>query len=366
MGIKITDGGGGTTFSHNVETLTDNKALADGDAIVQILTPSGINRNVTLPATGALTPLFIIKNQALPSTDLALNLYNYSAQVLDSVYPDCVKIYAWDGTAWTAVSPASGRAGSGAANTGLGYKAHPRDEGVAIGTLADSDGGVAVGKSATGNDGTAVGVSSTASTGAVAVGNNADGNSNYATAVGAYSSAANKGTALGNNAEADLWLSVALGWESIADRANSITKNVSRFTGQFSRIGLQGFFGRYAAEAEPSWRQVYCEEQYTQHCLIPEKCLVQFTGTFLALDTNMNCAEYSVDALIKRDGANNTTLISQSVTALHEDVAGWNLQITADDVNEALKVEFMGNDSDTANYQVTVVGCLRFTQVYYS
>ena len=51
------------------------------------------------------------------------------------------------------------------------------------------------------------------------------------------------------------------------------------------------------------------------------------------------------------------------MTTDFEDIAGWDVQVTADDTNEALKIEFMGNDSDAANYatKVSIVG--RYTEV---
>ena len=73
-------------------------------------------------------------------------------------------------------------------------------------------------------------------------------------------------------------------------------------------------------------------------------------------------ASYRVEGIIKRVG-NTTTMVSDSsVAAFYEGDAAWNIRATADDVNDSLKIEVLGNTGQTIRWLCH----LRIWQVTYT
>ena len=66
-------------------------------------------------------------------------------------------------------------------------------------------------------------------------------------------------------------------------------------------------------------------------------------------------AYYELKGLIKRDGASNTTLVgSVTKTVLAEDDATWDVDVTADDTNEALDIAVTGGTGDNVRWVATI------------
>ncbi len=70
-------------------------------------------------------------------------------------------------------------------------------------------------------------------------------------------------------------------------------------------------------------------------------------------NTNNDCAMYKFTGAIKRDGANNTVLVGSS--PIKEEIAendlAWDVNITADDVNEALVIKVIGDAANTVSWK---------------
>jgi hypothetical protein len=88
----------------NVETLTDNKALTDDDCPIQYLTPSGANRDVTLPDEATSNHKFIIMNPT--GTSYSLVVKNYAGSTLSTLAAGGIAVFYSTGTEYATTSSA--------------------------------------------------------------------------------------------------------------------------------------------------------------------------------------------------------------------------------------------------------------------
>ena len=76
-----------------------------------------------------------------------------------------------------------------------------------------------------------------------------------------------------------------------------------------------------------------------------------FRITVVARDNVANeGAMYTFEGLIKRDGAGNTVLSVCNKTIVWEDDVNWDCAVTADDVNESLKIEVTGDGANITQW----------------
>jgi hypothetical protein len=94
----------------------------------------------------------------------------------------------------------------------------------------------------------------------------------------------------------------------------------------------------------------------TSRFVISANTAWSFTALLIARNnTNNNTSGYEFKGVIKRDGANNTTIVGSVVkTVLAEDDSTTDANCTADDTNEALQFTFTGVNSQTYRAVVTV------------
>jgi hypothetical protein len=93
----------------------------------------------------------------------------------------------------------------------------------------------------------------------------------------------------------------------------------------------------------------------SNRCVLQAKNVLSFRGQAVAYRSNYaGSARWTIEGLIKRDGSNNTTLVGVTATLTHSDGTGNTLvlTITADDTNEALRVQVTGNASETWTWGV--------------
>jgi len=110
----------------------------------------------------------------------------------------------------------------------------------------------------------------------------------------------------------------------------------------------------------PFWHLLMTPERWT----LEAETTVGFTVTVVGRNSDgSKCAMYKRMVLIERDDSNNTAIVGavQTLGTDIEDDANWDVQITADDTNEALKIEVhaANNDGDvrwTAHVQAQVCG----------
>jgi hypothetical protein len=93
----------------------------------------------------------------------------------------------------------------------------------------------------------------------------------------------------------------------------------------------------------------------SNRCVLQAKNTLKFRGQAVAFRSDYSgSAGWDITGLIKRDGSNNTTLAGVTATLTHSDGTGNTLvlTITADDTNEALRVQVTGNASETWTWGV--------------
>jgi hypothetical protein len=222
---------------------------------------------------------------------------------------------------------------------------------------------------------------------ATAFGRNAtaSGASNPCTFGDTSTASANSTSAFGNNSSASASSSSAFGRNASANSSDAMALGAFSSTNSFSWLVALGNFltgRRYGAFAykydtttsagtNPSLNgekiafsgtttnatitEIFLRGVSSNRCVLQAKNVLSFKGQAVAYRSDYTgSARWSIEGLIKRDGSNNTTLIGVTATLTHSDGTGNTLvlTITADDTNEALKVEVTGNASETWTWGV--------------
>jgi hypothetical protein len=90
-------------FASNTETLSGDKTLVVGDAVIQRLDPDGADRNVNLPAEGLSTNLlFFIYNDANGAGE-DLTVKDDTPATIVTLGPGMGMLFTCDGTSWVAI-----------------------------------------------------------------------------------------------------------------------------------------------------------------------------------------------------------------------------------------------------------------------
>ena len=87
------------------------------------------------------------------------------------------------------------------------------------------------------------------------------------------------------------------------------------------------------------------------------KSAYTFRAQIVAFDyTNYKAKSWEITGLIRRDNSNNTVLIASTVSVIAADTeaATWDARITADDTNEALKLEVYGEAGKTIRFTANI------------
>jgi hypothetical protein len=111
----------------------------------------------------------------------------------------------------------------------------------------------------------------------------------------------------------------------------------------------------YCSTSNNSITELFLRDTPSNRCVLQAKNVLSFRGQAVAYrSTYAGSARWSIEGLIKRDGSNNTTLVGVTATLTHSDGTGNTLvlTITADDTNEALRVQVTGNASETWTWGV--------------
>lgn len=338
--------GPGGLYGINVETLAGNKTLTPGtDEIHQYLDPDTSNRVITLAtATASAGDRFVIRNTRSHINSQYLQI-KQGGTTLDYAYCNEIKHYIFDGTYWLSAANGVGDVYSASRYAfGLGYNTKIQNYGTSFGGLAISNTyGVAVGYTSSGYTyGAAVGAYAEADSDGVAIGYTSDGVS-YGTAVG-YSTDTNQNR-----------YSVAIGAYSEAERVGELARNIGEDADQENNITQGGWEGQIAGGAGAT--EIYTGYG-TSRFTIRASSVLAFTMIITARDNTADeVARYSVnDGLIKRDGANNTTMVLCTVNTDYEDDAAWDCSVTADDANEALIVTVTGDGANITQWVAVMNG----------
>jgi len=103
--------------------------------------------------------------------------------------------------------------------------------------------------------------------------------------------------------------------------------------------------------------EIYCGSASGQRFTIKPSSVISFTLQVVARDnTSGDCAVYHFKGGIKRDGSNNTVLMATTKDTVQEDDSTWDVAVTANDTNEALKITVTGDASNTVKWAARLDG----------
>ena len=366
----------------NIETLSDNKTLVAGtDATVQFLNANGATRNITLQTTGSPTvgKTFTIGCRTTHAT-YHLDIYS-GATKIDEVYgqetnPDTsgLKKYMFDGTNWVGVYPGSA---SSATQTSLSLgrlskASNDRTTAFGVSAVAAGDDSTAIGNAAVTTAASSVSIGSNSSVGqqSVNVGNSGSvqsvgaalgynvtlGGSGYNVGIGSSTEATTFSTVVGqgakdNNKTNDL----LLGRASQANRVGETSTCHDFDTNKYSR----SVFCPYKETTDATPVEIGAIGTATNKLTVLANSAFMFDATVIAYDLTGSLGRtWRLEGGIKRDGANNTTLIGTvvktDISTDGGDAAAWDVAATADNTNEALIFTVTGEAATTIRWQVVI------------
>ena len=322
--------------SINVETLSGDTTLTPGtDEIYQYLDEGGANRIITLDtASAAAGDRFTVRHNGDYDDNHSLEV-KQAAVSLDKIWAGAIKEFIFDGTDWVGRGIGTGEGDFKKYNLAIGALSKVYRDGLA-------PGGVAVGYD---SDGTGAGV---------AVGVGAKTN-NLGVGIGAYAQCYNQSVCIGSYTKSNSKArSIALGRYSECERDGETSINIDATTDQENNV-IQG---RWAGETvNDTPLEIFCAGFANQRFTIRAKSHLAFKVTVVARDNVANeGAMYTFEGLIKRDASNNTTLSVANKVVVHEDDAGWDCNVTADDTNEALIITVTGDGANTTQWAAVMNG----------
>ena len=303
---------GGATV--NVETLTANKNLVGTDDDYQILSGDA-NYNVYLPQTGVSDgKTFTFVNNNTYDSTFYIRIYN-NVTIVQQLYAQAMCSFVFDGTAWISGINASNQ------NTAVGYGADGNSYGAAVGYDADGNSyGAAVGYGA---DGRSYGA---------AVGYGASGYT-YGAAVGCYTNTNSKGKN-----------TVAIGYYSKVERAKEFTFTHTENAFNKSSTCIIGI-KEISNVVNGTFAEQFLDASSARLTLLTDS-LLNFTLKYNAIDsTAAEAKTWEITGSIKNDGGVVALVGTPTKTVLGatSGATTWDIQVSADDTNNSLKLEFKGD-----------------------
>lgn len=342
---------GGGLYGINVETLADDKTLTPGtDKIYQYLDEGNADRIITLATAGATAgDRFVIRHNGVSSDTHSLEV-KQAAVSLDKIYAGGIKEFIFDGTNWISRGIGTGENDDKTENVAIGTEAYATDGGTAIG-------GRALGVGADGHlSGVAVGCGAGGATYGVAVGYRSEGTT-YGVAIGSNAAGQNYGVAVGYNTGTYYHkYSIALGYESECKRDGETSVNINGDDSDQENNVVQGRWEGETADATPL--EIFCAGQTNKRFTIRAESALAFRMTIVARD---NVAGHAamwtvVDGLIKRDGLDNTAIVTCTVVEVADESTDWGVAVTADDGNDSLKIEVTGDPDNPTQFAARMDG----------
>lgn len=237
----------------------------------------------------------------------------------------------------------------------LGRAAKAGSNGVSIGTSSGGYGqGVGIGMSAAGySNGVAVGYTAAGTSFGVGIGWNANGNTS-GVGIGYQATGAGQGVAIGYLATTlNKDKAIALGYASRCERYRELVKSADGAAACKQSFSILDWYGD-TTDATPT--EITLGAAGQRALLLLRSAFVFKLLAVARDDVNNVVKAWEITGAIKRDGANNTTLVGGSATkvvvAADAAAAAWDINVTADDVNEALAVTVTGAAVTTIRWNV--------------
>jgi len=178
--------------------------------------------------------------------------------------------------------------------------------------------------------------------------------------MGHSASAIDRGVAIGYAANTnDHTRAIALGYYARNQRCCEIAMMIGdTTTGDMNKAYNEIIIGSWVQLTENATPAIMLVDGVIgERFTIRAQCALTFKIMVTARDnTSGDCAGYLFDGLIKRDGANNTTLCVCNKTVLHEDDDTWDCDVAADDTNEALQITVTGDADNNVKWAARLDG----------
>lgn len=300
------------------------------DYIHQYLDTNGSSRSVILNTDNAVAgDRFVIKNTAPYNEDDYLIIWQ-GASVIEYIYALGMKSFIYDGVNWVNGDLATAISVDTSHNLAMGHRARAYSFGFAIGPWARAD------------------------TYGVAIGYYADAH-NRGMSLGAGADSSPYGVALGYSTKTNsLAFSQAIGYLSRCFRVGETSVSIAGDLNQ-TYNAIQGRFAKQTTNATPAYLPAayYGGSRFK----IREESVLAFRITVVGRDNIADeIAMYTFEGAIKRDNANNTTMVICNKTVVHEDDATWDCNVTADDTNEALAITVTGDANNAVRWAAVLEG----------
>ena len=329
--------GGSPTI--NEETLSADKTIADGDPVYQVLDPNGVSRDVTLPTTPSTSTVFRITNANLATVagggvSLTVKVGTTNLLVL---YAGSAATFIYSSNDWWADgNGASVRKVGASVESGTKINYGPNSYTTGAGAFGVS---IGVGCAVTGPN--SIGMGNAVNVGgasAIAIGNVATASLTGVSIGQSNSLGGSHQVSLGHNiAGTTRWGAAQVGVFPLlsltANKFEHVGWSGSTTTATITELLMNGNRFTMAAESVVGFKmQVVARE-----------------------DATNDCKYWELSGAVKRDAANNTSLVgsvTKTVIGADAGASAWDVTVDADDTNESLRVQATGEASHTISWAV--------------
>ena len=298
----------------NVETLTADKTLTASDAPIQIYTCAA-NRVVYLPTTGlSVGQKFTMCNNNAFTSASFITVQVGAGQKWEITAGTSV-LAIWDGTAWY----------------------FDRESNISIGHLTryNYTYGIGIGHNSNSNH-----------TYGVGVGASTNSNQTFGVAVGFSASCQNKTRN-----------TVAIGAYSKAERNREFVSTATQDTINKAQMTIQKFREKDLSTAAAAWQELFTDAD-SARLLIIASSVYHFRIQINAINkTTFDVKTWTLEGAIKRNASNATSIVgtvAKVVTSADAATTNWDVQATADDTNEALKIEVKHDSANQVRYSLNI------------
>jgi hypothetical protein len=325
-GLQEADVGGGEAV--NIQALTADKTLTATDAPIQIYTITA-NIVVYLPTTGLTSgQKFEIWNDNAYNSTYYITIKQGTTEIYHLTSQNKIAL-RWDTANWIPV--------------------FNRNVSIGIGTYSNYNNGVGVGNSANYNYNSGIGIGASAGTNyssGVGIGYSASNNYNCGTGIG-YSATSNSKT----------YNTIALGAFSTAQRNRELVSTATQNATNKAQLTFQKFVEKDLTSNSSAWQELFIDGTSARLTIIASS-VYQFMIQINAIDkTTYDIKTWKVEGTIKRNGSNVTSIVGSVIkTIIAADTAttNWDVQVTADDTNEDLKIEVKHDSANSVRYSLNV------------
>jgi len=326
----------------NIENLTADKTLTATDAPIQIYTITA-NRTVYLPTTGLTNgQKFEIWNNNAFDSIYSITIKQGSTEIYRLTSQSKI-VLRWDGTKWIPIFDKNVSIGFGTSNN------YNYGTGIGANASGNNNNGIGIGAGASGNNNNGTGI-----------GADAYNNYNYGIGIGNYArNNYNYGTGIGANATSNSkqYNTIALGAYSVAERNRELVSTASENTTNKAQLTFQKFVEKDLASNSGAWQELFIDGTSARLTIIASS-VYQFMIQINAIDkTTFDVKTWKVEGTIKRNNSNVTSIVgtvTKTIIAADAATTNWDVQVTANDTNEALKIEVKHNSANQVRFSLNV------------